>query len=496
MNIWNPTRWEKIDAKWRTLTLILSFTILGFMVACLPNIGAAAESNIDDADIRLAVESALFADDQIPENTLDVQVEDGIVVLSGTVSNLLAQEHTVQTVETLKGVRAIVNNISVNPVIPSDQKLKKAVINALLIDPATDSYEVSVTAEAGVVTLKGKVDSWQEKQLSEKVAKGVKGVKRVNNQLVWVPESNRLDGEIQEDVNRRLAFDPWVAKEFLTVEVKDGKVFLSGSVGSLKEKRHVRAVAWVSGVREVNDEELKVQWWLRDDRKRELGTTVISEMNIREAIKDAFLYDPRVKRFAVGIEVDDGSVTLTGVVDNAKARQAAEEDARNTMGVWRVRNFIKVRPRDDLEEDETIANNIELMMALDPFLENKEIGVSVLEGHTYLRGSVDNAFEKNRAEEIAQRTKGVTQVSNYLEVGRQWTRRDDIEILRDIESELWWSPFVDSDQVTVSVEDGVATLTGEVDSWLERRIAQENAIEGGAKEVNNRIQIRSLGGNT
>ena len=495
MNIWNLTRWKKIDAKFRTLTWSLNLTLLGFIVVCLPNIGAAAGSKIDDADIRLAVESALFADDQIPENKIDVQVEDGIVVLSGTVSNLLAQEHTVQTVETLKGVRAIVNNISVDPVIPSDQKLKKAVINALLIDPATDSYEVSVTAEAGVVTLKGQVESWQEKQLSEKVAKGVKGVKRVNNQLVWVPESSRLDGEIQADVNRRLELDPWVAKEFVTVEVKDGRVFLSGSVGSLKEKRHVRAVAWVSGVREVNDEELKVQWWLRDDRKRELGAPVASDTNIRDAIKDAFLYDPRVNMFTVGIEVDDGSVTLTGVVDNAKAKQSAEEDARNTMGVWHVRNFIKVRPRDDLE-DETIANNVEIMLALDPFLESKEIGVSVLDGHTYLTGSVDYAFEKKRAEEIAQRTNGVTQVANYIEVDRQWTRRADLEIRRDIEDELWWSPFVDSDQVTVTVEDGVATLTGEVDSWMERFIAEENAMEGGAKEVNNRIQIRPLGGNT
>lgn len=495
MTIWNSKTWKRIDGELSTLTLSLIFTILGIIMACLPNIGVAAESKIDDADIRLAVESALFADDQIPENKIDVDVEEGIVILSGSVSNLLAQEHTVQTVETLKGVRAIVNKISVDPVIPSDHKLKKAVIKALLIDPATDSYEVSVSAETGVVTLKGKVDSWQEKQLSEEVTKGVKGVVRVNNQLVWGPGPNRLDGEIQADVTRRLELDPWVSEEFVTVEVKDGKVILSGNVGSLKEKRQIRADAWVSGVREVNDQELTVKWWLRDDTKRELGATVTTEANIREAIKDAFLYDPRVNMFAVGIEVDDGSVTLTGVVDNVKAKQAAEEDARNTIGVWHVKNFIKVRP-SRVVADETIANNVENMLALDPFLENKDIAVSVVDGKTYLIGSVDYVFEKKRTEEIAMRSNGVTQVANYIEVDRLWTWREDLEIRKDIESELWWSPFVDSDQVTVSVDDGVATLAGEVDSWLERQIAEENAIEGGAKEVNNRIKIRPLEGST
>lgn len=68
-------------------------------------------------------------------------------------------------------------------------------------------------------------------------------------------------------------------------------------------------------------------------------------------------------------------------------------------------------------------------------------------------------------------------------------RKPDREIVEDIENQLRWSPFVDEDEVTVTVEDGVATLTGRVDTWSERSAAEENAIEGGAHEVRNLLDI-------
>jgi osmotically-inducible protein OsmY len=67
--------------------------------------------------------------------------------------------------------------------------------------------------------------------------------------------------------------------------------------------------------------------------------------------------------------------------------------------------------------------------------------------------------------------------------------KTDREIKNAIKNELWWSPFVDSDEVTVKVEDGVATLMGTVDSWSERRAATNNALEGGAIRVENDLVV-------
>lgn len=43
--------------------------------------------------------------------------------------------------------------------------------------------------------------------------------------------------------------------------------------------------------------------------------------------------------------------------------------------------------------------------------------------------------------------------------------------------------------ITVEVEDGVATLTGTVESWGEYRAAAENALEGGAIMVDNELEV-------
>ncbi|MCB9865013.1 MAG: BON domain-containing protein, partial [Phycisphaerales bacterium] len=69
---------------------------------------------------------------------------------------------------------------------------------------------------------------------------------------------------------------------------------------------------------------------------------------------------------------------------------------------------------------------------------------------------------------------------------------DDLQVKQDIEDELFWSPFVDEDQVEVSVENGVATLRGTVDTLRERYNAGSNALEGGAQAVINRLQVEGM----
>jgi osmotically-inducible protein OsmY len=52
---------------------------------------------------------------------------------------------------------------------------------------------------------------------------------------------------------------------------------------------------------------------------------------------------------------------------------------------------------------------------------------------------------------------------------------------------------VDSEEVSVTVDDGVVTLTGTVDTWSERQSAEENAYEGGAKDVMNDLRVNYRG---
>lgn len=44
---------------------------------------------------------------------------------------------------------------------------------------------------------------------------------------------------------------------------------------------------------------------------------------------------------------------------------------------------------------------------------------------------------------------------------------------------------------TINVSDGVATLTGKVDTLRERRAATQNGYEGGARKVRNHLKVRN-----
>lgn len=66
----------------------------------------------------------------------------------------------------------------------------------------------------------------------------------------------------------------------------------------------------------------------------------------------------------------------------------------------------------------------------------------------------------------------------------------DIQIRDDIEAELDWDARVDSRQIAVAVQDGIATLTGHVSSYTQRHAAEKAAQSvAGVKAVANDIKI-------
>ncbi len=444
---------------------------------------------LSDQVITEAVESALLVDKSVPSHLIDVQTHQGIVTLIGSVPHYRAKKRAVQLVETVKGVESVINGLTVKISQRSDEDILRDVNRVLDEDPVTNAYAITAAINDGVVTLSGTVPSWAARELGAWVASGVKGVRDVENSLITELKEQRADSVILEEIQKRLKSDVWVNEDSALVSVNDGVVTLDGVVGSVAEKRRIANDARVAGVKEVDESLLFVKAWAQGkmQRKREVGYR--SDAEIKETVELAYLYDPRVSAFNPTITVRGGIVTLTGLVNNLKAKRAAEDAARRTRGVLWVKNFLKVRPGEEMS-DEVLSRKVKLALHDDPFVNGLNIGVFVLNGRVILHGIVDSPFQKNQAEESISTVKGVVEVKNNLNVEGSWTWQPDPIIKRDIESELWWSPYVDSDDVTVSVKQGVATLSGTVDSYLEQGIAIENAREGGAKEVESLLTIR------
>jgi len=488
--------------------------VLLLALLALPGVGQSADY-VADAAITDRLETEFWFDPAVPFNTVDVSTERGIVTLTGSVNNLLARQRTTRIAESLRGVRAVINRIEVAPIVDwTAQQLSESVRNALTYDAATDSYEIVVTADdSGGVTLDGTVDSWTERNLAESVAKGVSGVVSLRNNIEVSPRPERPDSEIKWDVDSRLYWDTLVNNELITVRCEDGQIYLAGTVGSAAEKTRAEWDAWaVTGVQAVDTTALVVEKWARNVALRNSPVAARTDTEIRNAVRDALHYDPRLSGFDIEVRADNGMVTLRGVVDNIKARSAAVRDARNTVGVNSVNNLIKVRPVP-APADEEIAANVLAALDRNPYLEGNGITVLVKNQVVTLEGSVDSYFEKAEAESVAFRASGVADVRNHLAVSYRYTltedpylddwsiydfgwyagpvvtSKSDAQIKQDIEDEFLWSPFVDGDDVMVSVEAGVATLTGSVDSLGESSAARDNAFEGGAIAVINKLQL-------
>ncbi len=487
------------------LTLLTMFVMC--LVPCLATAGGKSKNKqISDRDITSAITFRLIRDDAVSSHLIDVETNNGIVELSGSVDNILAKNRAVKLARTIKGVRSVIDQMRVKPVSRTDNEIRQDIQNALLFDPATESYEVTTRVINGKVTLTGNVHSWQEKQLAKKVAMSVKGVKAVDNDISITYKTKRSDSEIKKDFQRRLETDVWLDDALIGVEVNDGVVKLSGTVGSAAEKNRAYSDAWVTGVMSVNSDKLNVQWWDRDKMRRKDKYVYKSDEKIAEAVEDAFLYDPRVFSFNPEVSVANGVVTLTGIVSNLKAKRAAEFDAENTVGVIRVKNLLRVRPTTNLT-DEQIANNVRSALRWDPDVSRYEISVSAFNGKVYLNGEVDSYFEKWQAEDAASEVNGVIDVANNLRVdydhvvgyysypyyrpGNESLLPGTSQLKEDIRDELYWSPYVDSTRISVSVDGQEVTLSGTVSSWAEMNKAIENALEGGADNVVNNLRIRS-----
>lgn len=466
-------------------------TLLLALLCLLPLPAAAAPPALADDRIAEAIDDHLLLDDAVRAHRIDVVVRDGVVTLSGLVDNLLARERAVARARSIKGVTAVVDRMKLVPAARTDAEIAADVAAALKYDAATEAYEVEPTVANGVVTLTGTVDSMHERRLAEAVVAGVRGVRGVVNRLVDAKgDGERPDAELETEIRDIIARSVWIDDLLLTVEVEDGEVELSGHVGSAIEKQRAILAAWVDGVDAVDAEDLEVSWFMRDEMRRKTPIDRLSDDEVRVAVIGALQRDPRLGRALPTVSVRDGVVTLRGAVASLAARRAAAAVALDTAGVWRVRNLARVRTGAKAPSDDAIAEAIRDAFGRDPYLYREAIDVDVTNGHVALTGSVDSAFEASRATDLAASARGAVHVDADLALfDRGPSPLDDWGIERDIRSEMIWSPFVDADEVDVNVTEGAAILTGRVDTWAERRAAAENAREGGAAKVINRLTV-------
>ena len=477
--------------------------------------GAAPQpaQGLTDIGITHAVENTFSYQDAMSPIDVDVSTDHGIVTLSGSVDNLLDKERAVKLAESVRGVRGVVGLLTVQASPRPDADIRKDIEAALLQDPATTSYQVTVEVANGVATLRGKVASYAERQLADRVAKGVMGVREERSEVAIDYGSRRSDAEIAADIRERLQWDLWLNGDILEVAVKDRKVSLAGLVGSASARTRASDDAWVDGVTAVDAGAVDVHPWARSESRRSLKFAARSDDEIKAAVLATFRQDPRLKSGAPQVAVEDGGVFLSGTLGDLEAKASAERDAKGVVGVGMVDDRVLVRPKVRVG-DADIAKQVAAAFAWDPILALAPITVSVGNRVVRLSGTADSYNQMEEAQEIAMRTKGVVLVRNHIHVEPGYPtandgsayfdqtpfylfganpRISDDQVRKRIERELAWSPLIEKDEVAVAVSGGVATLSGYSGSWIGRAEAVRDARRGGAIDVIDHIEVKKGG---
>ncbi len=107
-----------------------------------------------------------------------------------------------------------------------------------------------------------------------------------------------------------------------------------------------------------------------------------------------------------------------------------------------------------------------------------EIYVNVQDDVVQLKGKVPTYASKIAAEKDVYEVSGVTWVQNHLEVESppDITRPTDLEITETIENKLAWNSQINSASIKVKTKDGIVTLSGVVDSYWEKNLAEDTAL--------------------
>ena len=276
--------------RWSALVL----TAAGMQIVFVPWLQAAKteqpttkQQKITDSGITIAVEDGLIYEKGVYPNYLDVGTSQGIVTLSGSGDNLLFKERAIKIAESIRGVRGVIDQITVTPVSRPDEDIRKDILTALLQDPATESYQVAASVQDAVATLTGTVGSYAEKQLAAMIAKGVKGIKVVSNDVTINYLEKRTDPEIAADVRDRLQWDIWLNGDLITASVKDGNVKLAGTVGSGISESRALEDAWVNGVMSVDGSAIKIDPWASSEARRKLKYAIRSDSEIKKTVQDS-----------------------------------------------------------------------------------------------------------------------------------------------------------------------------------------------------------------
>lgn len=209
---------------------------------------------------------------------------------------------------------------------------------------------------------------------------------------------------LRKEVIEAIKWQPLLQPNNIDVLVEEGVATLEGTVDNYTQKREAEdTVKHVSGVKAVVDN-VKVDLSLVSTKNdTDINSSVVKALQDNWAVPDQRLR----------VEVEQGWVTLEGILHWNFQRKAADNAIRYLEGVRGVIDKIKIEAE---VKNELGTEMVEKALSRSWILDIDNIKVRVDGKTIFLRGIVKSLFQKEEAERIAWNTPGVWYVDNELMV--------------------------------------------------------------------------------
>ncbi|MES2440255.1 MAG: BON domain-containing protein [Verrucomicrobiota bacterium] len=325
-----PNTSHQKAGQWATFSVIaLSSANLLFAT---PQSAPSGESEIGEF-----IQMDISADKRLQGAEMNVRIENGIAIISGTAKTLAQTERASARAIASDGVNVVLNQVGIVP--ESSSNIVEKAKAALRKQKIFRADQVVVTANGSRVSLAGKVGVLDEKDLAREIVSEIPGVTAIDNDLTVTFEGIREDAQIAEQLHFLIKDDPLYEGLDLTATVKSGTVSLSGEVGSRGEYDRLVRRSYVTGIIDVQISGLSIN---SDLAMEGLADKEYSQDQSLEALKAALAIDSRINANLIETKMADGVITLKGSVGQIAESDAVETTARGIPGVLRVENELKI----------------------------------------------------------------------------------------------------------------------------------------------------------
>lgn len=220
-----------------------------------------------------------------------------------------------------------------------------------------------------------------------------------------------------------------------------------------------------------------------------MAVTFKTDTEMQRDVLEELDWDPKLEAHELGVEVDDGVVTLSGTVDSFAKKYAAERAAFRVDGVRAVANMLTIHIAGAKPNDTDIARMAADALEVNRLVPLDHLDITVKNGNVTLSGTVKWEYQRRAAVTTIRDLVGVRDVINLVTIEPPTASAHEVK--QGIERALVRAAEVDAGHIHVRVVDGHVRLTGTVRSWPEKQAAFDAAWRAkGVTHVEDDIIVR------